>query len=130
MPDPFPFSLRPAPKRGLVLTFVLLAMMIVYGMTATGVLAYYLAPERAPQLPAVLDPRLFPFVGLLALLKTAACIAVWRWQRWGVYVLLVTAGAMVVADLSLPQPVLGSFVDALGALLVLVLCRRTWEDFE
>jgi len=35
----------------------------------------------------------------------------------------------VVADLSLPQPVLGSFVDALGALLVLVLCRRTWEDF-
>ncbi|HPU84208.1 MAG TPA: hypothetical protein PLE60_02590 [Candidatus Latescibacteria bacterium] len=129
MSDPFPFSLRPAPKRGLVLTFILMAMMIVYGMTATGVLAYYLAPERAPQLPAALDPRLFPFIGLIALLKTAACIAVWRWQRWGVYVLLITAGVMVVADLSLPRPVLGSFADALGALLVLILCRRTWEDF-
>lgn len=130
MQGSFPFQIGPTPKRGFVLTLVLLGMMIIYGMTATGTLAFFLAPERAPRLPPVLDPRLLPYIGLLAFVKTIAALSVWRWNRWGVYLLVVTAALMLVADFSLPQPVLGSALDALTAVLVFVLCRKDWGNFS
>jgi hypothetical protein len=112
-----------------ILSFLLLGMMLVFGLTATGVLAFFVAGEKSGALPQALDVRLLPYIGLLAVIKTVAAFGVWRWNRWGVYLLLVTAGVTLVADFSLPKPVLGSAFEAVIAIVVFFICRRKWDQF-
>ena len=155
--------MKKRPGRGCCLSCCLLYLMIpaflgvLFAITCVVLLSTHfktelLATIRSFQLPLVPLPSLkhiapllimllFGITGLICLLDFVCVFAIWRWKRWGVYVLFAWLALPVIASIAGlfdGAPFASTLRDIFGILLgylipygvLLLLLRRVWKYMD
>lgn len=113
-------------RRGGCLTAFLVAMLVLNPLTS---LYYIFAGEAhlraVPTFPAWAVP-LFAVGGALNVLFA---VAVWRWQRWGVYGFVVTALLTFAINVAYVG-ILPGLLGILGPIILWLLIRPHWAQMS
>jgi hypothetical protein len=115
-----------APARGGCLTALLVVMLILNGLVV--VLYSFCLLSGRVLLPTA--PRWgLPALLLFGLVNVASVVALWRWQRWGLYALTASALVIFGVNLSLGLPIVACVLGLLGPVLAFILVRPVWHQF-
>ncbi|MGB5236148.1 MAG: hypothetical protein WBM43_10515 [Flavobacteriaceae bacterium] len=114
-------------KRGGCITAFLIFMFVINPLLA---LYYIFAGDTVrstfPDLPGWAIPVLI----LFCLINLGLAIAIWQWKKIGVYGLWVSAVLVMGINLSIGLSPLQSVMGLLGPLIITLLVRPKWADFE
>jgi hypothetical protein len=117
----------PQRARGGCLTAMLVAMIAANSATA---IAYFADPVAVSQI----SPNFSEEIGLLlaacAVLNAFFAVQVFRWRRFGIYGIAVTAAISFAVNLHLGVPVEMSLIGLAGPVALCLLVRPHWEHFK
>ena len=114
-------------KRGGCITAFLIFMFVINPLLAI----YYLfagdmVRDAFPNIPGWAIPALIVF----CLINLGLAIAIWKWKRIGIYGLWVSAVLVVGINLTIGLSAVQSFMGLLGPLIITLLVRPKWADFD
>jgi len=114
-------------KRGGCITAFLIFMFIINPLLA---LYYIFAGDTVRDTFPDLPGWAIPVLVLFCLINLGLAIAIWNWKKIGIYGIWVSAAIILVVNLSIGLPPLQSFMGLLGPLIITLLVRPKWADFE
>lgn len=116
-------------KRGRVLTVLLLLFGAAQGIASVMSLMVSTRIGKAlPNAPPGAGADILG-LGVLSALMLVGIVAIWKWQRWGAYLM----GAVVLVVFGINIATIGGGVPFLGLIgggTVLFFVSRQWPDFE
>ena len=135
--DPFPFDVAQPkkPRRNLLITLALLAIIIFYGANVVILLGLPLVGKSLPpDVPVQPEAWMTPMAGLLSLGYVAGAVGVWWWRRWGLTLMWSTALTTLATELiftgSIGSMLIGSVIMLLGAIAAMIWVRVKHAHFD
>src|SRR5512139_3521632 len=122
-----PIKGKQTPKRkdrGLGLTIVLVLVMVHSILTAFVYLRYTQNPLN------IETPWVVTALFLAAVAKFVAAVAIWKWERWGIYVFLGATLVDVAVGILLTGTTLIAFNEILPVAIFAWLVRDKMQDFN
>ena len=99
------------------------ALGLIIAANVVGLTALLLSAETLRSVYPDLRSWMVPLLAVLALTSVVACVALWRWRRWGFALLGAAYGVMLAVNLSFSAPPMHT---ALGPLGLLILGAAWW----
>lgn len=112
--------------RGGCLTAFLVAMLVLNPLTS---LYYIFAGEALRRAVPAFPSWAVPLFAVGSILNVVFALAVWRWQRWGVYGFLVTA-LLTFAINAIYVGILPGLLGVLGPVILCLLIRPHWAQMS
>jgi len=114
-------------KRGGCITAFLIFMFIINPLLSI----YYLAAGEAVKqaLPNIPDWAM-PVLAIFGLVNLGLAIAVWNWKRFGIYGFWISAIIVLIINLSIGLSPVQSLFGLLGPIIITLLVRPKWGDFN
>jgi hypothetical protein len=116
----------PAPVRGGCLSTFLVLMLIFNGLLIL-LYGFFLLSGRV--LLATAPSWALPVLLCLGAVNLVSAIALWRWQRWGLYALVASCLVIFGVNLSLGNSILVCLLGLAGPVILLLLIRPVWRSF-
>ena len=114
-------------KRGGCITAFLILMFIANPLMS---IYYLMAGDTVKQaLPSIPDWAI-PVLAIFGLINLGLAIAVWNWKKIGIYGFWATAIIILVINLSIGFSPIQSLLGLLGPIIITLLVRPKWADFE
>lgn len=114
-------------KRGGCITAFLIFMFVINPLLA---IYYIFAGDTVrdvyPDMPIWAIPALIVF----CLINLGLAIAIWKWKRIGIYGLWVSAVLVLLINLTIGLTPFQSFLGLVGPLIITLLVRPKWADFD
>lgn len=125
--DSIGYTPRAEPKRGGCLAAWLIVMVLANVILATFYASAFFAPAaNAQPLPA----GLVLLIVVLLVANAVFAVAIWRWQRWGVYGFATTTSVAFLLNVYLRTPVTQIFTGFIGLLILIALVRPVWAQMR
>ncbi|MGI9548151.1 MAG: hypothetical protein ACR2MM_12985 [Flavobacteriaceae bacterium] len=114
-------------KRGGCITAFLIFMFVINPLlTIYYLVAGDMVREAMPNIP----DWAMPVLAVFGLINLGLAIAIWKWKRIGVYGLWVSAVLVLIINLTIGLTPIQSFMGLLGPLIITLLVRPKWADFN
>lgn len=114
------------PQRGGCLTAYLVLAMIVNPLV--GVVYLFFSDAVSEGAPGIKPVAIAP-LGVMSLANTWAAIALWRWQRAGLYIFAATTAIALAINLASGLGVT-SVTGVIGLAILWALVRPQWQHFK
>lgn len=114
-------------KRGGCITAFLIFMFIINPLIS---IYYLLAGDMVRDAYPAMPDWALPVLALFGLINLGLAIAIWKWKRIGIYGLWVSAAVVVVINLTIGLTPVQSFMGLIGPLIITLLVRPKWADFD
>jgi hypothetical protein len=134
----FPFQLDRPANRGVVLSIVLI-LYIAFCVIGAANLAITLAlweqisPQFAQEAPGIPVDSIRQAMGVALaayLLGGAGAFGIWKWRRWGMYMIVVGAIAASILELAMGMAVAYSPFHVSALVVITVLIWEKWRHME
>jgi hypothetical protein len=114
-------------KRGGCITAFLIFMFIVNPVLS---LYYIAAGEIVKQSLPTMPDLAIPALAILGLINFGLAIAMWNWKKIGLYGFWVSSIIILGINLSAGISLLQSLLGLLGPIIITLLVKPKWNEFE
>lgn len=114
-------------KRGGCITAFLIFMFIINPLVS---IYYIVAGDTVKQVMPGMPDWAIPVLTVFGLINLGLAIAIWNWKRIGIYGLWASAIIVLGINLAIEISPIQSFLGLLGPLIITLLVRPKWAEFE
>ena len=114
-------------KRGGCITAFLIFMFIVNPLTS---IYYIAAGDTVKQAMPNMPDWAIPVLAVFGLINVGFAIAVWNWKKIGIYGFWASAIVILGINLSIGISPVQSLIGLLGPIIITLLVRPKWNEFE